>query len=503
MLSVNNLTVRNAVFDNEIIKNLSFTVNDGDKIALIGSEGIGKSTLLKLIAGNELDYVSYEGEIVTSSKITYMEQNIGYVWNSKKVYDYLFTNVSFINEAIYDAKILFTKTELDYPSLIERRIASLSGGEKVKIALIKALISKPDVLLLDEPSNDLDFDTIMFLEAFMMGFEKGVIFISHDQRLLENVANGIIHLQHVHKQMKAKSYFYRGGYLEYKDRYLRKIASDLQIARKQRSDYFEKMKKFRQIYQKVEYQQNQAVRNPELARLLKKKIHSLKSQEKRFEKEKSNWVEIPEQEEPMNVFFDYDLRVNSNKILIDIDIDNFTLKNGRVINNINLCLKADEKAVIYGKNGVGKTTFIKSVVEGLENKNIRYGYIPQNYLDVLEPNERVVEYLLKKQDKYLEYRLRQILGQLGFKREEMDKEIINLSEGQKLKVLLLEIVSKDIEIIILDEPTRNISPINQDEIYELFLRFKGSILAVTHDRLFIETVFDKIYELSEEGLIKR
>lgn len=503
MLSVSNLTVKNAIFDNEIIKDLSFTVNEGDKIALIGGEGMGKSTLLKLISGKVLDYVSYQGEIIFSSKVYYLEQNISYLWNLNKVYDYLYKDSLFLNEMIYNAKLLFAEMNLDYNKLLERKIETLSGGEKVKISLIKAIINKPDILLLDEPSNDLDFETIMFLEDFLVNFDRGVVFISHDQRLIENVANGIIHLQHVHKQMKAKSYFYRSGYLEYKDRYFRKINSDLQIARKQRSDYQEKMKKFRQIYQKVEYQQNQAVRDPELARLLKKKIHSLKSQEKRFEKEKRNWVEIPEVEEPMNVFFDELKRVNLNKIILAVDIDNFRLKNNKVIKKISLEMKANEKAVIYGKNGVGKTTFIQKVIYILKEKNINYGYIPQNYLEVLDKDETVVRFLLYRQDKYLEFRLRQILGQLGFKREEMDKPIEYISEGQKLKVLLLLIVSKDADILILDEPTRNISPINQDEIYDLFLSFKGAILGITHDREFIEAVFDNIYELCEDGLIKK
>jgi ATPase subunit of ABC transporter with duplicated ATPase domains len=503
MLSVSNLTVKNAVFDNEIIKDLSFTVNNGDKIAVIGSEGMGKSTLLKLISGKVLDYVSYQGEIVLSSKVYYLEQNISYLWNLKTVYDYLFSDSLFLNEMLADAKVFFAGINLDYNDLIDRRIETLSGGEKVKIALIKAMINKPDILLLDEPSNDLDFETIVFLEEFLINLEKGVIFISHDQRLLENVANGIVHLQHVHKQMKAKSYFYRSGYLEYKNRYFRKISSDSQIARRQRTDYQEKMKKFRQIYQKVEYQQNQAVRDPELARLLKKKIHSLKSQEKRFEKEKKNWVEIPEVEESMNVFFDEFKRVNPNKIILNIDIDNFGLKNGKIIENISLVMKANEKTVIYGRNGVGKTTLIQRIIDILKEKNISYGYIPQNYLEILVKEETVVSYLLKRQDKYLEFRLRQILGQVGFKREEMDKSIEHISEGQKLKVLLLLIVCKDADIIILDEPTRNISPINQDEIYDLFLSFQGAVLGITHDREFIETVFDNIYELCNYGLFKR
>jgi len=501
MLCINNLTVKDAVFDNIIIDDLSFVVNDGDKIAVIGSEGTGKSTLLKLIAGRDLGYVDYHGEIIVNSSVYYLEQNIEYLWKDKTVEHYLYHDSLFLNEMIAEAKILFNHMSLDYFEFLDRHIGSLSGGEKVKIGLVKALLKHPDVLLLDEPSNDLDFESITFLEEFLIGFEKCVVFISHDQRLLENVANGIVHLQHVHKQTLAKSYFYRIGYLEYKDRYFRKIKSDLQIARKERTDYKIKMEKFRKIYQKVEYQQNQAVRNPQLARLLKKKIHSLKSQEKRYEKEKQNWTELPEVEEPMNIFFDQKIRINPNKLLLDLKISNFKLLNNKVIKEISFTLTADEKVVIVGRNGVGKTTFLKEILLHLDNKSIKYGYIPQDYLEVLDKNLSVIDFLIINQDKYVEYRLRQILGQLGFKKDEMNELIGNISEGQKLKVLLLLMVSKDIELIVLDEPTRNISPINQDEIYNLFLDYSGAIVAVTHDREFIESVFDKMYELTPSGLI--
>jgi ATPase subunit of ABC transporter with duplicated ATPase domains len=164
-----------------------------------------------------------------------------------------------------------------------------------------------------------------------------------------------------------------------------------------------------------------------------------------------------------------------------------------------LDLKGRDKLVIYGKNGVGKTSFLKALRKVLGKKGIKYGYIPQDYGDVLDYKQDVVSYLEREQDKYPIYRIRQILGQLGFKREDMLKPIGEISEGQKLKVLLLRLVSLDSEVLLLDEPTRNISPLNQDEIYGLFSSYQGAILAVTHDRTFIESVFDDMLELTETG----
>ncbi|MFO7968844.1 MAG: ATP-binding cassette domain-containing protein [Bacillota bacterium] len=502
MLSINNLTIKDCIFNNELINKLNMSLNEGDKIAIIGSEGTGKSTLLKLIAGKNLNYISYFGKIFTNGKVAYSEQNISYIWNKKNVYDFLFSEVkNRVDHLAIEARKQLQSFDLDYNKVIKRKINTFSGGEKVKLSLVKVLMEDPDFLLLDEPTNDLDFDTIQFIESFLKSTSIPLLFISHDQRLLENVANGIIHLQHIKKQTLAKTFFYRGSYSDYKNKYFRLYNSNLQIARKQRANYKTKLEKFRKIYSKVEHQQNQAVRNPSLARLLKKKMHSLKSQEKRFEKEKETWIDIPEKEEPMNIFFSHNEDLNPNKRLIEINIDEFKLPNNEVIKNLYLNLIGDDKVVIYGKNGIGKTTFIKNIIKILDKQKISYGYIPQNYMDILNPNSSVIDFLIENQKKYPEFRLKQILGQLGFKRFEMEELLMNISEGQKLKILLLLIVAKETEILILDEPTRNISPINQDEIYDLFLNYKGSILAITHDRVFIETVFDEIYEFTENGLI--
>ncbi|QWB99968.1 ATP-binding cassette domain-containing protein [Mycoplasmatota bacterium] len=502
MLAINNLTIKDCIFDNELIKDLSLSLQKNDKIAIIGSEGTGKSTLLKLLKGDTLNYISYIGEIFINGIVAYTEQNISYLWNEILVYDFLYDEVKDrIEQLDVICRKLLNEFDLEYNDIIHRKINSFSGGEKVKLALVKALIKEPDILLLDEPTNDLDFETIQFLEDFMIHTDIPILFISHDQRLLENVANGIVHLQHIKKQTLAKTYFYRGTYPEYKKKFLNQFDSDLQIARKQRADYKTKMEKFRKVYSKVEYQQNQTVRNPSLARLLKKKIHSLKSQEKRFEKEKDSWMEIPEKEESINIFFSESMKLNHSKRLIEFNVPKFVLPNNQIVKDLELHLNGGEKVVIYGKNGCGKTTFIKKVIEILKSKDINYGYIPQNYMDVLDSNISVVDYIMKNQNRHQEFRIKQILGQLGFKRKEMDETINQLSEGQKLKILLLVLISKDTEILVLDEPTRNISPINLDEVYDLFVQYQGSILAITHDRNFIEAVFDNIYEFSKDGLL--
>ncbi len=494
MLQIKELVIKNDQQDLILVDGLSFTLNENDKIAVIGSEGSGKSTFLSVLKGDSLPHVTVTGEIIRTGVIAYLEQNIALKWGDYTVDEYL-TNDQELHKRMGEFGF-------HYKDIRYRQIKTFSGGEKVKIGLIKSLSSNPDVLLLDEPSNDLDLETLLFLERFLIDISIPILFVSHDQRLLERVSNGIIHLQHIHKKTKAKSYFIRMDYQSYKEQYMTSYVSSMMIARKQRSEYKQKMERFRQIYEKVAYQQNQAVRNPGLGASLKRKIKNLKSQERRYEKEAATFVEIPEKEESMQLFFEQTTRINAQKQLLHLDIKAFKLKNNKNIDTINLSLKATDKIVIMGPNGVGKTTLLKHIENKLKADGIKVGYLSQNYNDILSPDLDIVTFLLKHQEKYEATKLRQILGVLGLKKAEMTYPIKDLSEGTKLKVLLLLLVSKEVDMLLLDEPTRNLSPINQDELYELFLNFKGAIIAISHDRAFIEMVFDDVYELSNQGLTK-
>lgn len=500
MLSVKRLVIRDDQTQQVWIDHLSFTANDFDKIAIIGSEGSGKSTLLSVLSGKEVDYVKIAGDIQRPKIIGYVGQNL-YEQNLNETVE------SYINHrnpnALMDDIFRITQTlGLSYNILKNRTMKTLSGGERVKVHLASCLLLKPDILFLDEPSNDLDFQTVLFLEQFLLDIVIPVVFVSHDQRLLETVCNGVIHLEQIHKKTKAITHFLRVDYHTYKTEFLKKFESDWMISRKQRSDYHKKMAVYRQIYQKVEYRQNQAVRTPHEAQLLKKKIKAMKSTLKRFEKEKDNFIDIPEKEAPMHLFFEKRPKVNTQKVWIDLNLASFTLKDGRTLGPISLVVRGIDKIVILGDNGSGKTSLIQHILNQLKDTSIKVGYIPQNYTELLNETQDLVSFILERQARFNEAKLRQVMGTLGFKREDMIKPIGCLSEGTKLKGLLLMLVSNDYDLLILDEPTRNISPINQDEMYELFGQFDGAILAITHDRAMIETVFDDVYELNAQGLTK-
>ncbi len=510
MLEIRNLNIQVTKDDHELVNDLSFVLNKNDKYALIGLEGNGKSTLLKAIYDKALiPYTTITGTIDFSNyKIGYLPQSITENWSNTTVYDYLLQKKSdsTIEQEDYLKLNKLSKVlgrigfNLDLLS-DTKLISEYSGGEIVKLGIAKILLDEPDILLLDEPTNDLDLETILFLEDFITNQELPILFISHDEALLKNTANGIIHLTQTHKKTKAITYVSKTSYNDYKSSRIRSLDSDEMIARKQRSDYKIKMRKYNQVFSRVEHLQNQAVRNPTGGRLLKKKMKSLKSTSKRLEKEKEKFIDIPEREEAIDLYFDKNVSIPSGKTVFNINIKPLEIDNRILSNKIELLIKGNKKIAIIGMNGSGKTTLMKIIYEqNVSREDISIGYMSQNYEDIFIKDETALEFLQKDPDKKRETIIRKMMGSLHFAREEMISPIISLSGGQKAKLLFLKMVIDKNNVLLLDEPTRNLSPLSSPVIYNLLLNFKGSIICITHDRTFIENVFDEVYILDIEGL---
>ncbi len=512
LLQINKLNIKNIKEERLLVKDLSFILNKNDKIAIVGDEGNGKSTLLKAIYDSSLiDYCQVTGEIKKYGKIGYLEQDILSKWKDYKTLDYLLIdNIGDdINYEMYDKLANLNKLLNDLAfsneSFSENKyMYQYSGGEIIKLGLIKILLYEPDIIFLDEPSNDLDFKTILFLEEFILNREEPILYVSHDQKLLENTSNAIIHLHQIKKKQEPVSVFMNIPYCEYIENRLTQIEKQQMIAKKQRNEYVKKMERFRQIYQTVEHQQNQVVRDPVQGRLLKKKIHLLKSQEKRFEKEKENFLDIPQKDEFVDLFFNKEVLIPNGKKVLNLEIDELRINENILSRNIKLEIVGPQKIAFIGKNGIGKTTLIKNIYNQLrDRKDINVGYMSQKYEDVLDENKTALETLLLEPDKEKEAIIRKIMGSALFTREEMLYKTSQLSGGQKAKLLLLKLIINECNVILLDEPTRNISPINSKEIYRLLNEYNGCIIAISHDRTFLEEVFDDVYELTKEGLVKK
>lgn len=496
-----------------LLKDFNFTLNKNDKVAIIGEEGNGKSTLLKLIYNAKLieDYSNFNGDII-KNKITigYLEQILNPDWYSFTVNEYFLKDSasSEINFNKYNdlSKIstILAKMHMD-PSIVysSQLMKTLSGGEKVKVELAKILSNNVDVLLLDEPTNDLDIATLKWLEEFINNSLIPIMFISHDETLLENTANVIIHLEQLKKKSEPKYVVEKTSYHNYVEKRLNKMEKQEQIAKKQRADYEEQMIKFRTTYQKVEYQQDTISRSdPYGAALLKKKMKSLKSQEKRYEREKEDFIDIPEMEEAIGIDFD-DVFIPSKKKILDLEITELASPEKVLASNLKLSVNGPEHIAIIGENGIGKTTLLKIIYKDLlERKDLIIGYMPQSYDDLLDGDKTVIDFIKNSPSKEEITKIMTFLGSLKFTTEEMQEKINDLSGGQKAKILILKLILNKCNVLILDEPTRNLSPLSNPIIRSILKLYKGTIISVSHDRKYIKEACNIVYELTSKGLIK-
>ncbi len=505
MLSVNKLSIE-TLKGRKLIDNLSFELNKGDKLAIIGEEGNGKSTLLKAIYDLTLikDYCIVNGEIKTNQKLGYLEQKISNVWQNFTVFDYLtHTNLNQVNYSVISnnfLKVYLAKFNLN-PKILETdiKIKNLSGGEQVKIQLLKILLQQPTILLLDEPTNDLDIEMLQWLENFINEYSNPIIFISHDETLLENCSNVILHLEQLIKKTKPKHTLFKGNYKDYIQTRQKNIEKQTQIAIFERTEDEKRMEKLQNIYNKVNSQLNSiSRRDPHGGFLLKKKMKAVKSQEKRYERERKEITEIPDVEESIKLLVDDKITFPSQKVLLNVNIEELAISNKVLSHNINLLIKGPQKIAIIGQNGCGKTTFLKTILPVLQaTTGLKVGYFSQNYAETLNYNNTPIEELELANDKINPQTL---LGSLKFTNEEMSHKIANLSEGQKAKLLLLKLIEEKSNVLVLDEPTRNLSPLSNPVIRNLLNLYKGAIITVSHDRKFIKNVCNVAYKLDKNGL---
>lgn len=507
MLQIKGLTVTHKKDLKVIIKDFSFVLNEGEKAVLIGEEGNGKSTILKLICREEeTEYVSYEGEINRGGmKLGYLPQELSEEDAEKTVYDYLTEEGQLFLMTPKELSQLSGKLgvagELFYS---EQKMGTLSGGERVKIQLARLLMEQPDVFFLDEPSNDLDLDAIAWLEQFIQELKCPVMYISHDEMLIEHTANVIIHFEQLRKKTVPVYTVARMSYRKYCLDREQRFAHQMQIARKERCDHQKQMERYQQIYNKVEHQQNVISRqNPAGGRLLKKKMHSVKSMGRRFEREKEQMTETPEKEEAIGIAFDRKISIPNGKTVIDFELPHLQVGERVLANDVKFRMSGSEKVVIVGRNGVGKSTFLKRIWEHLQKQtDLKVSYMPQKYEELLEDGKTPVEFLSRSGDKEEQTRIRSWLGSMKYTREEMEHQTSELSGGQKAKLLFMKMNLDGSEVLILDEPTRNISPLSGPVVRNALKSFGGAIISVSHDRKYIREVCDTVYELTEEGLSK-
>ncbi len=519
MISLNNISI--AFSGKDLFKNISFQINKNDKIGLVGKNGAGKSTILKIIIGEITDF---SGSVSLPKDLTigYLPQVLTYS-DKKNVFDEAFSafdhykilekkllklNNELTNRTDYESKsynnlineitrisdILSLHNENNFIAETERILLGLgfersdfkrpttefSGGWRMRIEIAKILLENPDVLLLDEPTNHLDIESIQWLEIFLKNFQGAVLLISHDKRFLDNVTNRTIEIS------LGKIYDYKVPYSKFK-----------QLSAERREQQLS-------AYENLQNKIKQAERFIEKFRAKATKASQVQSRIKMLEK--IDKIEV-EQQDNATINFRFPKAPRSGDIIVETQ--NLTKKFGEltVFENIDFTIERGEKIALVGKNGEGKTTFVRIINNELDydgklkiGHNVSIGYYAQNQDKTLDPNKTVFETLDDIAVGDVRTQLRKILGAFLFRDDDVDKKVAVLSGGERARLALAKLILQPYSLLILDEPTNHLD-INAKEILkQALLLYDGTVILVSHDRDFLDGLAETVYEFKNKKI---
>lgn len=498
-----------------ILDHVSFNINLKERVALIGNNGTGKTTIFKLILKelepSLLPKEDKPGEIsiLSNLKIGYLDQNA--ITNiENKVYEELLLafketleienkinqfkniedNLEEYNKLIelfekkhgytYQNEIKDMISRFSFPeSILEKQIKELSGGERMKIAFIKILLFNYDVLLLDEPTNHLDISTIEWLESFLSSFKGTLFFISHDSYFIDKLATKVIELEN------KKVTVYNVDYKHYQELKREKYESLLKQVKKEEA-LIARYKRFIEFYKP----------KPRF-------VSRAKDREKKLAKLEKNRAELPPNSKKQIKFTLEGGNISSRQLL---EFENVEVGYDVPLNKpFSFSLYGQDHLAVLGDNGVGKTTLIKSIIKEIpllkgkikELRPIKYGYIKQNDF-VFEENLTALEFLKKNHPLKTEKELRNILGNFLFSGDDVFKNVLNMSNGEKMRLILSSLSLNEYDILLLDEPTNHLDLMTKDSLIDSLLNFKGCLIFISHDRYFINRLANKVFYISKD-----
>ena len=510
MFQIKNVTLVHRKDLRTILEDFSLVLNDGDRVVMIGEEGNGKSTLMKWIVDPEMveDYIEAEGEKADGGEtLGYLPQELPEADKQKSVYEYFCESIYFAEQTPKELAALANDFGVEKQFVYrDQKMQTLSGGERVKAQMMRILIERPTILLLDEPSNDIDIETLELMEKLINGWKGAVMFISHDETLIEHTANRVVHFEQIRRKTKCRHSVANMPYRQYVEERMHNFDKQEMQALGERREKKIRDEKLRKMEQSVGARLDNISHADRdmIGRLLKKKMKNVKAMEKRFEREDENMTEMPEQEEA--IFFklgNKDSAIPSGKWVLQYNSDKLISADGSrtLAENIELKIRGSEKIAVVGTNGCGKTTLLNILTgELLARDDIKAAYMPQDYEKLLDMDVTPVDYLDASGDKEERTRIRTYLGSLKYTADEMEHPIRELSGGQKAKVLLLKLSMSGANVLVLDEPTRNFSPLSGPVIRKMLKEFPGAVISVSHDRKYLSEVCDKIYRLTPGGL---
>lgn len=503
MLQLQNVTLTHRKDLRVLIENLSCQVHAGDKVAIIGEEGNGKSALLKYIYGDQelATYVDMSGQLINDfGTVGYLPQFLAEEDLTREIYDFIFADLD-LNSLDYQFLGRLTgqlglTMDLLYS---QQELATLSGGQKIKVQLLKILLSDPELLLLDEPSNDLDLKTLLWLEDFIQKTDKTVMFISHDMQFLSNTATAVIHLESLKHKSQAKVTVATMPYQTYVANRASQEEKQGQLAQQQDMADQKRMQELNRVKQKVHHQLSQA-KDSSTGRLLAKKMKTLKSREKRYERERQDFATEPVKEDPIKMGWEAFKPLAASKSVLRLTDYELSVAGRVLVPKLNLTLSGQDKIGLVGDNGLGKSLLMRDIWEMVkEREDLQVNYMPQDYLADLDSQQSPLDYL-SEQTTWSQSQVMTFLGSMQFLAEEMTRPMRDLSGGQRAKLLILGLIASQANFLLLDEPTRNLAPSSAMILTEKLAEFQGGFLLISHDRHVLSQTCDTIYELSPMGL---
>ncbi|RNC92679.1 MAG: ABC transporter ATP-binding protein [Allomuricauda sp.] len=519
MLNVHELSV---VFGGEVLfEQVSFRLNAGDKVGLIGKNGAGKSTMLKILS-RELQPDS--GTIATDKtlKIGFLKQDIDFEqgrtvldesYLAFKEIKELESQLSYINtqlaqrtdyeseaynQLIIDLNDITHRYELlggySYQGDTEKILQGLgfkredfdkqtdtfSGGWRMRIELAKLLLQKNDVLLLDEPTNHLDIESIIWFEAFLKNFSGAVAVVSHDKMFLDNVTNRTIELS-------------LGGIHDFKKPYSQYLALRTEMIELQKNAQKNQEKQIQQTERLIERFRAKSSK-ASMAQSLIKKL------------DKIDRIEVDEVDNSvMNVQFP--VSVIPGKVVLDLQGVSKSYGDNEVLNNISFLLERGAKTAFVGQNGQGKTTLAKVIVGELAHEgnlklghNVQIGYFAQNQAEYLDSEKTVLDTMIDAANESNRRKVRDILGSFLFSGDDVDKYVKVLSGGERNRLALAKMLLEPFNVLVMDEPTNHLDINSKNVLKQALQRFEGTLILVSHDRDFLQGLTTQVFEFRNKAI---
>ncbi len=522
MLIITGKDISKAYGTDIIFEDVCFGLEKGDRVGIVGANGTGKTTLLGIIAG-DIEATSGNLYIRNDFNIGYLRQQNQFGGSgtvrsqAEKSFTHLFEmekKIERLQLAIADHESESFERDLEeYTRLIEeyerkggytykselgamlthmgfdeeaqnKEISKLSGGERTRLALSCLLLSKPDVLMLDEPTNHLDLHMLEWLEAYLDNYKGTIMVVSHDRYFLDRITNKIFDLG--------------GGTLEaYTGNYSTFLVK--------REEHLEAMRR------EYEKQQAEIARQEDMIRRFRQ--HGTEHLAKRAASREKRLAMMEIKEKPklkqnrMKLSFEADFK--SGGEVIEAEDLSKSYGSRKLFDNAGLLIRKGERVCIIGDNGIGKTTLLK-ILMGLEKPdngylrigyNVNFGYYDQGQL-LLDENETVLGEMKNAYHLYTDTEMRSLLGRFLFTGDDVFKQVKDLSGGEKAKLSLLKLMLSGANTLVLDEPTNHLDIESKEIVEEALMEFEGTLLIVSHDRYLLNTIPDRILELTEHGLVE-